>query len=58
MKTHLSFGGYCVRWAFKNTLPDRALRVGVGRLLSPNSHYVDAPYVTVYWCPGIGYGYT
>ena len=71
MKTHLSFDGICVRWKFKalsehgagyatspvSTLPEGSEFIAYGRLVSPNGAYVNAPYVSIYWCRGIGYGY-
>lgn len=57
MKTHLSFGGYLVRWRWRNDAPSDAVFECVGKLVSPTGHYADAPVVSVYHSPSKGWGY-
>lgn len=61
METHLSFGGYCIRWKW-SIGPDEAVQanaeyLGFALLVNPRVDYTKAETVQYYFAPGKGYGY-
>lgn len=57
MKTHLSWGGVCVRRQWSGQASADANFGGFGRLVNPKGNYDGCEYVPIYHSPTAGYGY-